>query len=624
MTKKKLKRGNRQLKTISLVSGIVLDVLLLVLAFVMVVNLVGYAGETKFFTDECHHSYIIGLTVEQGRVPGFLPKIYSGQRNIEMPMFHFAGAVFQRLFGEGSLPYLNIFFLVVMLAVMYVLIRVFIHANAARFSLLFLMSSPYIHEFSIVLYIEVLTGFAFFVGLFLLLMAVERRRYSFYVYAGLGVMLMLVTKISGIIVLPFLFMVFVFYGIKYLLRKERLIAVIGPVIVVGVSVAALLIVLFPTTDEPQRVFTRTFMRPLRTLGLHEIFDKKEAEKQLDSEDGKEIMKTQEFWSSFAKGLILSKAYKGYGYLSLAGLVIAIIHVALRLGRSRTLWIFIYFIYAFLVFLYGPAVAPRHFVALLPLAAFLGGYALYDVGEMLSRLVFKEGGGKGTRIAHALSIIGVISFGVLFAFDVRAVKTMPNYRTGLLNGKHVEGLPGRNISSSLLRPIEFIRDNSPEDSMVFTMWAYSTLHYSGRASTWGANVKGMHDIYFVDEPDELYRRCRKAGITHFIVDNNRIFPDEKYVTVVFTKTMVSNLFQLIRDGKAEMQWPVSITSQNRELLDQLPFVAIVPPDLEQKLENVTRYVVFIKTPKGLQPFPEAFFVIKLNVNGGEAEVESEQE
>lgn len=535
-------------KTIGLVSGIVLDVLVGAMVLIFVLKLVHYAHDTKFFTDECFHNYIISRTVENGRVPALLPDIYAsklnarGSKNAQPPLFHAMGALYRSILGEKAMPYFNIFLLVVMLASMYTIIRVFVHPNAARLSLLFILSSQFIHQFSVIFYLELLSALTFFLAVSLLFVALEKKRWHFYIYAGLGGMAAITSKISGIIVLPFYFICFVFYGIRYLLKKEDLIAAAGPVITAGVSLAGTMLFFIVATDEPVAFAHKTFVRPVKTLVLPKIVGSRK--KGGDSgKSSKRIMKPKEHWTA-EKGDLLKGVRKGTDGLLIAALIIASFHVAVSLGKSRTLWIFIFFIYAFLIFLFTPAVADRHFIALIPLAGFLGGFALYDLGTRLDRLIFDARQGRGWRFVKAAGILSLVCAVTLFAFDAAAIKKMPNYR-----------LPLNNTVLPILKPIKFIKENTPDEgTLVFTMWAYSTLYHSGRAATWGANAKGLKDIYFVKDPQELHSRCREAGITHFLIDRTRIWPDDKYNTVVFTETMVKNLIKLIEQGKAEVVWP----------------------------------------------------------------------
>jgi len=69
---------------------------------------------------------------------------------------------------------------------MYVLIRIFVNANSARLSTMLIISSPLIRQFSVVFYLEVISAITFFLGLFLLIGAIEKRRYSAYIIAGVA------------------------------------------------------------------------------------------------------------------------------------------------------------------------------------------------------------------------------------------------------------------------------------------------------------------------------------------------------------------------------------------------------------------------------------------------------
>jgi len=62
-------------------------------------------------------------------------------------------------------------------------------------------------------------------------------------------------------------------------------------------------------------------------------------------------------------------FDGSGIFLIAGLIIAIIHAVFVFGKSKTIWILVFIVYAFFIFLFTPAAADRHFIALLPLAAF---------------------------------------------------------------------------------------------------------------------------------------------------------------------------------------------------------------------------------------------------------------
>jgi hypothetical protein len=630
MTKKKRKRKEHRApikqenaktipSSVPFVVGLVLDILLLILVIVLVCKLVSHAGETKFFTDECYHAYIIELSAEHGRVPAFLPDIFSGSGNIQPPLFHWTGGFMRMAFGEGSTPYLNILFLTLMLIVMYLLIRFHVHPNAARLSLPFIMSVPLIHGFSLALYLELITALTCFTGVFLLFLAFQKNRYSYYIYAGLGGAAMLLSKITGIIILPFYFICFVYYLIRYLFKRGEFRTTVGPVITAAVSLAASMLFFAIATDSPMLFAKRVLVRPVRYLVEPKIRAFLQTDEQGEKAEEEKITKPEEFWGSFPKKQILGNAAAGTGYLMLAGIALAFIHLIVRLGRTGTLWIFVYFIYAFLVLLFGPGAAPRHFIAILPLGAFLGGHAVHDLGDMLNRLAFREEGSPFIRYARAIGLVGVLSFLAVYILSAVAIGRMPNHRLTGVKGVHMG-----NISPQMLQPIEYVRDNTPEDSMVFAVWTYSTMYYSGRPATWGANARGLHDIYFVKDPDELLKRLREAGITHVIIDNTRIFPDDKYNTVVFTKTMVGNLLELIHSGRARIVWP----KMDKIVMDRTVLLPVVPPDLEKIPENAAAFVLAVVTPQGPQRLPP-FIVVELDLEGevrdtGESSREEEQE
>ena len=601
--------SDKPLRTARFVSGIVLDVLLIVLALLLLLKLAGHAKTAVFFTDECFHNYVINLTIENGRVPGFLPDIYSGKKNIEPPLFHATGAVFKTLFGKDAMPYFNIFLLVVMLAAMYTLIRVFIHANAARLSLLFIMSSQFIHQYSLVFYLELISGLAFFLGVFLLMLALYKKRYVFYVIAGLGGAVMLLSKISAIIVLPFYFACAALYLVMYIFKKEKLITVIGPVIVAGVALLGSMVFFLAATDNPGGFAYRTFVRPVKTLALPKLKATETGKKDKDDDGPKKMMKAKEFWTIKNKMAIVKGVRAGSGKVLLAAVIIALVNAIFSvrwsaipwlfkegrrmlwsliyllsvcliffiihlinpgfgkiflqgaasftalvvlyclIGNSTAFWGLVFLFYAFFTFLYSPAVADRHFIALLPIVAFLGGYGLHNLAELLSGVAFRKKGVRVFQFAKVVGIISVVCFVTLFTINAAGLSKIPNHRA-----------PLNQTVKPILEPIRFIAKNTPEDSMVFTMWAYSTLYYSGRKATWGANARGLRDIYFVKDPQELHSRCREAGITHFLIDRTRIWPDDKYNTVVFTETMINNLIDLIGRGKAEVMWPKKPTPQ----------------------------------------------------------------
>jgi len=95
-----------------------------------------------------------------------------------------------------------------------------------------------------------------------------------------------------------------------------------------------------------------------------------------------------------------------------------------------------------------------------------------------------------------------------------------------------------------------------------MWAYETLHYSGRSSTWGANARGLREVYFLKDPDELYSTLVDKGVTHILIDFNMITTEERYHTSLYTTIFVQNVVSLIKSGKAEMIYPTEISKKIR--------------------------------------------------------------
>lgn len=577
---------------ITTISGIFLDVLLLVISVILISKLSIIASNSMFFTDECFHSYIVKLTAENKRVPGILPDIHAATKNNQPPLFHAIAAIYSGLFGENSLKYFNVFLLFIFLGVIYGLIRYFINANSARLSTLLIMTSFLILQYSVVFYLEIISAITFFVAIFLLTIALEKRKKSFYVYAGVAGMLLLVSKVTSIIIIPFYALVFVYYLIRLFLKREKFEVLIGIGIIIGVSVISTVIFFILVTDSPLSFTEKLFIAPVKSLILPFI-----STGNLKTGDEVKIISAAEAWTIKDKGILLKLVLSGTGIPIITGLICALAYSVIKFRGSKIHLSLFFILYGFLIFLFSPASADRHFIALLPLASFAGGYSINEIGSKLNDVIFGLRTNKITQFLRAICTVIIITFLVIFIYNAVKIKKIGDLR-----------LPLNASIQAMLPAIEYIRDNTDDDSFIFTMWAYETLYYSGRRSAWGENSKGMRKICFIKNTDEFFEQCKEFKITHFLMDNSRILPDEKYNTVVYTKTIAENLLSLIRDGRAEISYPVRISSDTPDL-QNIHIVPVIPQGMEKNENNISAYKFAVITPQGAQPIWN-FFVITI--------------
>ena len=585
---------NYSIKTekIKAISGILLDVFILVISIVLVLKLSLIASSSMFFTDECFHNYIVKLTVENKRVPGVLPDIHAGIKNNQPPLFHAIAAIYSGLFGENSLKYFNVFLLAILIAVMYGLIRYFINANSARLSTLLIIIFFLIFQYSVVFYLEIISAVTFFIAIFLLTIALEKRKKIFYIYAGLGGMLILVSKVTSIIILPFYILIFIYYLLRFFMKNEKVEVLYGIGIIIGISVISVLVFFIIFTDSPVNFMNKLFIAPVKSLTQPFI-----SSGSSKTGDEAKIISAAEAWTIKNKGLLLKKVLSGTGIPIIAGFICALAYSAFKFKGSKIHITLFFTIYGFLIFLFSPASADRHFIALLPLASFAGGYSINEMGSKLNDLIFNLRINKITQFLRAICMVIVIIFLIIFIYNAGKIKKTGNLR-----------LPLNKRIRAMLPAIEYIRDNTGDDSFIFTMWAYETLHYSGRRSAWGENSKGMRKICFIKNTDEFYEKCKQFKITHLLMDNSRILPDEKYNTVVYTKTIAENLLLLIQDGRAEISYPLRISSDSPDLQNIL-LVPVIPQGLEKNENNISAYKFAAITPQGIQPIWN-FFIIEL--------------
>jgi len=174
-------------------------ILTVALAAWLLTCLVVQAAAGFFYTDECFHAYAAEWIARHGRLPVVFPEFYSGLAYYYPPLLHLIGAGCLKLFGSGSLHQVNVALFGLLLVAVALPIVPGMAWTPRRWAVLLLVASHWLAVYAVRLYVEMLISLLAFVAIMLLerFHRTQRRRDA----AWLGVVagLALVTKHTAIV-----------------------------------------------------------------------------------------------------------------------------------------------------------------------------------------------------------------------------------------------------------------------------------------------------------------------------------------------------------------------------------------------------------------------------------------
>jgi len=320
-------------------------------------------GNTFFWADENVHAYISSIILKTKSLPAVLPQdIYGGFKYSYPPFFHILGAFVMAIGGFPALKFTNLILLILFLIGFYLLIRKYYGNSEALLACLLISLSPTIAINSIRFMTEMLSMVLIFLSFFFLVIALKKTNNLFAIISGLATGLLLLSKQLGIVVLGFYFLLLIWFFLKHKKDVRLILYVIGTsaclfipyfiwAVYNGIEVFGFLSIFFGTKPEWATAAVKSFRRYDSSL--------------------------KEFAYLF---------YKGNGLVISIAFLLPLYHFI----RSRTKdrpqnYIFIMTVYLAVVMVVWHITNPRHTITLLPLIAFLFGYAVQQVSTSKSAI-----------------------------------------------------------------------------------------------------------------------------------------------------------------------------------------------------------------------------------------------
>ncbi len=394
-------------------------------------------------------------------LPATIPELYGGFGTFYPPLFHFLGAAWVKLLGDGAFPYLNFFVTALLVAWIALDGRAGADRAARRWAVLLCVSNGWLSLHALRLYVEQLTALLA-VGAVLGILALRRapgRRRA--ILLGLTAGLALVAKQSMLLLVVLLAAL----ALGYALRRERAVAR-GLALSAGVS----LLVAAPFWIRNALLFGSplypAFARDQHPL-LYELNRRAFTPAPLD------FYRATAEHVGWPLGLALLAAAATAASGRKATLEIVLLGAAAGLAVAGPL---------------QPLLDPRHLLPVIAAAAVLA--AFVAARGLAARPAW--------RAAASVALL-------LAAF--RSAVPMPNYRAAL------------DLPAPLAEAFAETRRLVPEGETVLSLWTYDTWYYARRPATWPI-AWGQQDppveMFLTADCDSVLGAFRRHGLRYALV------------------------------------------------------------------------------------------------------------
>ncbi len=457
-------------------------------------------GITFFWADENVHAYISSIILKTKSLPAVLPDdIYGGFEYSYPPFFHILGAMVMAIAGFSALKFINLILLILFMIGFYFLIRKYYGQYEALLACLLISVSPMIVTNSIRFMTEMLSMVLIFLSFFFLVMALKSRKILFAIISGLATGLLLLSKQIGIVVLGFYFLLLVWFFFQRKKDVKLMLYVIGTAVCVytpyliwaiynGIEVFGFLSIFFGTKPEWATAAVKSFRRYDSSL--------------------------KEFAYLF---------YKGNGFVISIAFLLPLYHFIRSRAKDRPQnYIFIMTVYLAVVMVVWHITNPRHTITLLPLIAFLFGYAVQQVST--------------SKSAIRAIIVFLLIFAGYFAFQ------MPNYRKGF------------NAPREFIELAQIIQKDNTSTGKTLVVYAFDTAMYSGKPVIWpNPDLRTIPiNLFEKQTPSNLYNLLKKYRIGYILVDFQLVTNFDKYIGRNYPLSFIRNCETLTQQGKLAMQ------------------------------------------------------------------------
>ena len=456
-------------------------------------------GDTFFWADENFHAYITSVIVEAKRLPAVLPEnIYGDFEFSYPPFFHILSALVMAVAGFETLKFVNLALLILFLAAFYGLIRKHYGYTAALLAGLLISLSPILAINSIRFMTEMLSMVLVFFSFFYLLVAIKKDKRLYAILSGLSTGLLILSKQVGIVVLGF-------YGallLWFLIRRRRDVRLMLWVIATALGVVA-----------PYLIWA--IYHRIEIFGFISLF------LGTKPEWAAAAVKSFRRYDSGLKefGFLF---YKGNGVAISASFLIPLYHfIRTRAKDAPQNYIFLMSFYLAGVMAVWHITNRRHLITLLPLLAFLFGYALQQI----------------IKNRTAISVL------ILLLLILAGIQTsrMPNFR------QHY------NAPQEFLDLTTTIRQDAASNGKTLVIYAFDTVMYTRKPVIWPhPDLRSIPtDLFEKQPPRKLYDLLKHYNIDFILVDMRYVFKMENYIGRNYPLPFIANCDRLLAQGKLSL-------------------------------------------------------------------------
>ena len=486
-----------------------LNILVLAYCIYYVTKLYLPLGETFFWADENFHAYITSVIAQARHLPAVLPEyIHGGFEYSYPPFFHILSALVMALAGFEALKFVNLALLILFLAAFYSLIRKHYGNSEALLAVLLMSLSPILAINSIRFMTEMLSMVLVFFSFFYLLVAIKKENRRHAILSGLSTGLLILSKQVGIVVLGF-------YGVLllwFLIMRRREVRLMLWVLAIALGVVAPYLI--------WAVYHR-----IEIFGFISLFlgTKPEWAAAAVKSFRKYDSGLKEFGYLF---------YRGNGPVVIASLLVPLFHfIRTRAKDTPQNYIFFMFLYLAGVMVVWHITNDRHLITLLPLLAFLFGYALQQV-------------------INYRTVIRVIILLLLIVAGVQTSK-MPNFR------QHF------NAPREFLDLTSIIRQDAASSGKTLVVYAFDTVMYTRKPVIWPyPDLRAIPtDLFDKQSPGKLYGLFKHYNIDFILVDIRLTSKNENYIGRNYPLPFIANCDRLLVQGKLS----VTKLSRSKKLL-----------------------------------------------------------
>ncbi len=457
-----------------------------VLAFVAGVRLIGFAGTSVLFVDECWHAMAARMMAEAGGLVTTTTAMVVGRFHLDYPpLFHLLSAVGYSGVGSSIFVYFN-------LAVAAALVALILVGPGGLFDpvqraslALALVGTPLFTMYSLRFYAEMLTTALFFCSWWWFVAALRNDRRRDAVIAGMATGLLVWTKQTGFLVLGLYgaFWVWTFVRGDRAQRRTATWVVAVAALMAAAYVGVMLgrgenPVMFALPTNHPDLWSASMVRVPFRVFFHTLWA---------------TWGVLPFVLLFLPVAVLATNKRhDYPYaplVALLGLLVA-------------------------VFLIDRRLVERHTLFLLPVIAFLG-------VDALTRL----GGRPGTWAGFAMILAAALGH----------VFTMPNYRVNF------------NPSRDVVEMVRTIVQRTPPDATIASVWWAELRYHTGRQVLWP--LPNLEDppleLFNEQAAGTWYERARARKLDYVLVDDRYVSEGASFG---MSWPLLANLDALTRDAR----------------------------------------------------------------------------